>query len=69
MDARASEVKDKAALSARVADARAELMTTLAELRGAMQKQLDWREWVARNPLLSVALVAAVGFRLGRGSR
>lgn len=59
---------EKARLSASIADRRAELESTLGELKHVMRDQLDWREWVARNPLISVALVAAIGWRLGRGS-
>lgn len=59
---------ERARLSAQVADTRAELLTTFDELRGVMREQVDWRSWVARNPLLTVAVVAAIGFRIGRGS-
>lgn len=58
---------EKARLSASIADTRAELENTLGELKNVMRAELDWREWVARNPLVSVALVAAIGWRLGRG--
>jgi hypothetical protein len=58
---------EKTRLREAIAGTRAELSQTLGELRAVMRDQLDWRAWVARNPLTSVAVVAAIGWRVGRG--
>jgi hypothetical protein len=46
---------------------RAELESTLGELRGAMDESLDWRSWVRRHPWPVLGAVALIGLRLGRG--
>jgi len=46
---------------------RAELESTLGELRGAMDESLDWRSWVRRHPWPVLGAAALIGLRLGRG--
>jgi hypothetical protein len=60
-------IADRDRLATSIADTRAELARALAELRGTVRDQLHWREWVRARPLLAVTLMAAVGWRLGRG--
>ena len=67
METGTAGAQDKTRLQSALADTRAELTETLGELREVMHAQLDWRAWVTRNPLFTVAVVAAVGYRLGRG--
>jgi hypothetical protein len=59
---------DRARLNQSIAEARAELATTIGELRRAVSAELDWREWVRRNPLVAVAIAGLVAYRVGRGS-
>jgi ElaB/YqjD/DUF883 family membrane-anchored ribosome-binding protein len=68
MSVREAEARaEKERLSAAIEGTRAELHTTLRALRSQMVAELDWRAWVSRNPLLLVAIAAAVGWRIGRG--
>jgi ElaB/YqjD/DUF883 family membrane-anchored ribosome-binding protein len=53
--------------AARLADARAEVRSTLDAIEGAVRDRFDWREWVKRNPWVAVAVAGAFGWRLGRG--
>lgn len=46
---------------------RAELDDALGELRGVMDRSLDWRTWVQRHPWPVIGLAALIGLRLGRG--
>jgi hypothetical protein len=62
-----ADVKDRRQLAAAIDDARAELASTITQLRSAVREQFDWREWVRRNPLLAASIAGAVGYRLGRG--
>lgn len=48
-------------------ETRRELTLRVGELRGAVRERLHWREWVRARPLISPALVVAIGWRLGRG--
>lgn len=64
---RAPSAAERERLSASIADARAELSTTLDELQGVVERGLDWRAWVRERPLVCVAVACALGFRLGRG--
>lgn len=54
-------------LAASLHETRRELTLRVGELRGAVREQLHWREWVRARPLVSLALVVAIGWRLGRG--
>lgn len=56
-------------LAASVERARAELESTLGELRGVVRERLDWRAWVRERPLVAVSVAAALGFGMGRGGR
>jgi hypothetical protein len=46
---------------------RAELESTLGELRGAMGRSFDWRSVVRRWPLETAIACVLIGLRLGRG--
>jgi ElaB/YqjD/DUF883 family membrane-anchored ribosome-binding protein len=63
----AAVAAERARLAESMADARTELASTLGELRVAVREQLDWRAWVRAHPFATVALAAAIGWRLGRG--
>jgi ElaB/YqjD/DUF883 family membrane-anchored ribosome-binding protein len=59
--------RDRAELEGTLRRARAELHSTLGELRGAMGESLAWRAWVRRRPWPSLAIAVLIGLRLGRG--
>ncbi len=67
--ATASEGSEGTGLEGAIRRTRAELDTTLGELRSAMGASLDWRSWVRRHPWPSLLLAALVGVQLGRGRR
>jgi hypothetical protein len=46
---------------------REELSNTLGELRGVLDRSLDWRDWVRARPWAVLGVAALIGWRLGRG--
>lgn len=57
---------DRGRLEGAHRSAREELSDTLGELRGALDRSLDWRDWIRARPWVAVGLAAFIGWRLGR---
>jgi hypothetical protein len=64
---------DDAALDgarAEIARTRDEVALSVVALQRELAETADWRSWVARKPILSLALAFGVGFAIGhRGHR
>jgi ElaB/YqjD/DUF883 family membrane-anchored ribosome-binding protein len=55
---------------AEIARTRDEVALSVVALQRELAETTDWRTWVARKPVLSVALAFGVGFAIGhRGHR
>jgi hypothetical protein len=54
-----------AAVRAEIERTRAELATSVSELRQEVAQVTDWRLWVQKRPLLCVGAAFMLGFMLG----
>jgi ElaB/YqjD/DUF883 family membrane-anchored ribosome-binding protein len=61
-----SEPRNPAALRAEIERTRAELATSVTELREQVTQAADWREWVRKRPLLTLGAAFMLGFLLGQ---
>jgi hypothetical protein len=61
-----SEPRSPAALRAEIERTRAELATSVTELREQVTQATDWREWVRKRPLLTLGAAFMIGFLLGQ---
>jgi hypothetical protein len=62
----ADDVRALARAEADIHRAREKVALSVTELHREIARNLDWREWVGRKPLLSVGLAFALGLWLGR---
>jgi hypothetical protein len=51
---------------AEIARTRDEVALSVVALQRELAQTTDWRTWVARKPILSLALAFGVGFAIGR---
>jgi len=61
-----AEPRSPAALRAEIERTRAELATSVTELREQVTQVTDWREWVRKRPLLTLGAAFMIGFLLGQ---
>lgn len=61
-----AEPRSPAALRAEIERTRAELATSVTELREQVSLAADWREWVRKRPLLTLGAAFMIGFMLGQ---
>jgi ElaB/YqjD/DUF883 family membrane-anchored ribosome-binding protein len=61
-----AEPRSPAALRAEIERTRAELATSVTELREQVSQAADWREWVRKRPVLTLGTAFMIGFLLGQ---
>jgi hypothetical protein len=60
---------EMARAEAELVHARERLALSMGKLEREVKRTLDWREWVRRRPVPTLALAFGLGFLLGRGIR